>query len=147
MKKKIVSNVAELMLCNKNIAFSAEEKNGTVAADSTQDDDLKSEISLVHEIALRRNLSVNFEVVKESGPPHLRTFVTRCTCGTFVADGVGNSKKLSKKRCAEKILEELRGLPAIPPPANKARKQPINKKKNRNLIKVLNEISMLWNHS
>ena len=40
--------------------------------------DLKSEISLVHEITLKRRLSVDFHVVKESGPPHMRVYVTRC---------------------------------------------------------------------
>merc|ERR1719348_2301578 len=39
-------------------------------------DDLKSPISLVHEIALKRNLQVYFEVVREAGPPHMRTFIT-----------------------------------------------------------------------
>ena len=107
------------------------------AGDDNDDDALKSEISLVHEIALRRNLTVTFEVVKESGPPHMRTFITRCTCGTFVVDGVGNSKKLSKKRCAEKMLEQLRTLPSVPPVVSKVRnKMPVNKKKNRNLIKL-----------
>lgn len=80
--------------------------------------------------------SIYVQVIKESGPPHMRTFVTRCTCGEFVSDGIGNSKKLSKKRCAEKMLEELKKLPALPQQASKVRKMPPQKKKNRNLIKV-----------
>ena len=51
------------------------------------DGSLKSEISLVHEIALKRNLSVTFDVVRESGPPHLKNFLTRCTCGNITVDG------------------------------------------------------------
>lgn len=39
--------------------------------------ELKSPISLVHEVALKRNLTVIFEVVQESGPAHMRTFITR----------------------------------------------------------------------
>ena len=66
----------------------------------------------------------------------MRTFVTRCTCGTFVSDGIGNSKKLSKKRCAEKMLEEVKTLPPLPQQIIKVKKLPVNKKKNRNLIKV-----------
>uniref|UniRef100_A0A3Q3Q174 Double-stranded RNA-binding protein Staufen homolog 2 n=1 Tax=Monopterus albus TaxID=43700 RepID=A0A3Q3Q174_MONAL len=62
----------------------------------------KSEISLVYEIALKRNLSVNFEVLKESGPPHMKSFLTRVTVGEFSAEGEGNSKKLSKKRAKTK---------------------------------------------
>lgn len=56
--------------------------------------DLKSPISLVHEIALKRNLPVNFEVVSEKGPPHMRTFVTKCTVGDKVTTGEGNGKKV-----------------------------------------------------
>ena len=39
--------------------------------------ELKSPISLVHENALKRNLVVKFEVRRETGPPHMRTFLTR----------------------------------------------------------------------
>lgn len=39
--------------------------------------ELKSPISLVHEVALKRNMPVAFEVTQESGPPHMRTFVTK----------------------------------------------------------------------
>uniref|UniRef100_A0AAQ4NQW8 Double-stranded RNA-binding protein Staufen homolog 2 n=1 Tax=Gasterosteus aculeatus aculeatus TaxID=481459 RepID=A0AAQ4NQW8_GASAC len=74
----------------------------------------KSEISLVYEIALKRNLSVNFEVLKESGPPHMKSFLTRVSVGEFSAEGEGNSKKLSKKRAALSILQDLKKLPFIP---------------------------------
>lgn len=39
--------------------------------------ELKSPISLVHENALKRNMTVKFEVARETGPPHMRTFLTR----------------------------------------------------------------------
>ncbi|XP_035213762.1 double-stranded RNA-binding protein Staufen homolog isoform X1 [Stegodyphus dumicola] len=103
--------------------------------DGDESDDLKSPISLVHEIALKRSLAVNFEVTRESGPPHMRTFVTRCTVGDISTDGEGNGKKVSKKRAAEKMLEELKKLPSLPPAQQKVKKKPIIKKKNRNLIK------------
>ncbi|KAM8822931.1 double-stranded RNA-binding protein Staufen homolog 2 isoform 2-T3 [Spinachia spinachia] len=74
----------------------------------------KSEISLVYEIALKRNLSVSFEVLKESGPPHMKSFLTRVSVGEFSAEGEGNSKKLSKKRAALSILQDLKKLPFIP---------------------------------
>ncbi|XP_049605242.1 double-stranded RNA-binding protein Staufen homolog 2 isoform X1 [Syngnathus scovelli] len=74
----------------------------------------KSEISLVYEIALKRNLTVNFEVLKESGPPHMKSFLTRVTVGEFSAEGEGNSKKLSKKRAALSVLQDLKKLPFIP---------------------------------
>ena len=58
-------------------------------------DELKSPISLAHEIALKRNLQVYFEVVRETGPPHMRTFITKCIVGEFVTEGEGNGKKVN----------------------------------------------------
>lgn len=100
-----------------------------------KEDVLKSEISLVHEIALKRNMAVDFKVLKESGPPHMRVFVTQCTCGEYTTEAEGNSKKLSKKRAAEHMLEELKKLPTLPPTVSRPKKPVGNKKKNRNLIK------------
>ncbi|XP_044279867.1 double-stranded RNA-binding protein Staufen homolog 2 isoform X3 [Varanus komodoensis] len=74
----------------------------------------KSEISLVFEIALKRNMPVCFEVIKESGPPHMKSFVTRVSVGDFSAEGEGNSKKLSKKCAAIAVLQELQKLPSLP---------------------------------
>lgn len=101
--------------------------------------DLKSPISLVHEIALKRNLNVAFEVLSEKGPPHMKTFVTQCKVGEMTAEGEGNGKKISKKRAAEKMLEELAKLPPLPnmnSMAHLKRKRVATKKKTRNLIKV-----------
>lgn len=105
--------------------------------EETEEDAMKSEISLVHEIALKRNLPVSFEVTRESGPPHMKTFVTHCQVGELTTEAEGNSKKLSKKRAAQLMLEELRKLPALPVVTLKPKvKPPTNKKKNRNIIKV-----------
>lgn len=100
-------------------------------------DQLKSEISLVHEIALKRTMPVHFEVTRESGPPHMKTFVTQCTVGDFLTEAEGNSKQVSKKRAAESMLEELKKLQPLPPTAARPKaKSTTSKKKNRNLIKV-----------
>lgn len=52
---------------------------------TTSEDDinaeLKSPISLVHEMALKRDLTVTFEVISEKGPPHMKIFVTGCSVG------------------------------------------------------------------
>jgi dsRNA-specific ribonuclease len=45
-------------------------------------------------MALKRSLSVSFEVVREKGPPHMRTFLTSCRVGDVVTEGEGNSKKV-----------------------------------------------------
>ncbi|GAB1600139.1 double-stranded RNA-binding protein Staufen homolog isoform X1 [Argonauta hians] len=100
-------------------------------------DQLKSEISLVHEIALKRSLTVSFEVTRESGPPHMKTFVTQCTVGEFVTEAEGNSKQVSKKRAAESMLEELKNLQPLPSTSVRPKpKSTTSKKKNRNLIKM-----------
>ncbi|CAH1979298.1 unnamed protein product [Acanthoscelides obtectus] len=101
--------------------------------------DLLSPITLVYNIAVKRNLNVTFEVLNEKGPPHMKVFVTQCRVGNFVADGEGYGKKISKKRAAEKMLEELFKLPPLP--ADKDIAQPKRKRvpikmKTRNLIKV-----------
>ncbi|XP_039298063.1 double-stranded RNA-binding protein Staufen homolog [Nilaparvata lugens] len=69
-----------------------EDSGSCVESDSSSD--LKSPISLVHELALKRNLSVRFQVIDASGPPHMRTFATRCqVADSFVTFGEGNGKK------------------------------------------------------
>lgn len=103
--------------------------------------ELKSPISLVHELALKRKMAVQFEVHSEKGPPHMKVFTTICKVGNIVTEGEGNGKKISKKRAAEKMLEELRKLPPtspeknVRPPLKPKRKLPLPKKKTRNLIK------------
>ncbi|XP_068021994.1 double-stranded RNA-binding protein Staufen homolog 2 isoform X2 [Melanerpes formicivorus] len=90
-------------------------QNGEAGKESEEDKDAnKSEISVVFEIALKRNIPVTFEVIKESGPPHMKSFLTRVTVGEFTAEGEGNSKKLSKKRAAMAVLQELKKLPPLP---------------------------------
>ncbi|KAM8966705.1 double-stranded RNA-binding protein Staufen homolog 2 isoform 2-T2 [Pelodytes ibericus] len=89
--------------------------NGDTIRGADEDKDAnKSEISLVFEISLKRNLPLSFEVTKESGPPHMKSFVTRVTVGEFTAEGEGNSKKLAKRRAAAAVLQDLRKLPPLP---------------------------------
>ena len=60
----------------------------------------------------------------------------RCECGDNVTEGEGNSKKKSKKKSAELMLDKLQAL-NLPSVASKQKvKNVANKKKNRNLIKV-----------
>lgn len=58
---------------------------GDISSTNIEDtnSDLKSPISLIHEMALKRNLSVQFEVRSEKGPPHMKTFITLCIVGTI----------------------------------------------------------------
>ncbi|XP_026319678.1 double-stranded RNA-binding protein Staufen homolog 2 isoform X2 [Hyposmocoma kahamanoa] len=115
-----------------------DNENGDAGADLLNSE-VKSPVSLVHELALKRNLSVLFTVKSERGPPHMRVFVTACTVGDMETEGEGNGKKVSKRRAAEKMLEEMRrrwppALLRARPPHDKRKPQP-TKKKPRNLIK------------
>ena len=58
----------------------------------------------MHERALRRGLTVQFEVVRETGPPHMRTFLTRCTVGEFATQGAGNGKKVRWDQCCQPVI-------------------------------------------
>ncbi|XP_031700809.1 double-stranded RNA-binding protein Staufen homolog 1 isoform X1 [Anarrhichthys ocellatus] len=93
----------------------------------------KSEISQVFEIALKRNLPVNFEVLKEEGPPHMKSFVVCVTVGEFTGEGEGKSKKIAKKLAAAAVLGELRRLPHIP---SVEKTLPRIKKKTKSIIKL-----------
>ena len=67
----------------------------------------------------------------------MRVFITRCTCGDLVAESEGSSKKLSKKRSAEKMVDELNKLPQLPPaPPGVKPKKNLKPKQSKNLIKV-----------
>ncbi|XP_077866790.1 double-stranded RNA-binding protein Staufen homolog 2-like [Saccoglossus kowalevskii] len=109
-------------------------KLDVVDGDDNDDDESKSEISQCYESAHRRNLPISFEVINESGPPHMKTFITRCTIGEYSAEAEGNGKKVSKKRAAAKVLEQLKVLPALPV-IEKPRPR-FKKKKPKSLVKV-----------
>ncbi|KAK2708220.1 double-stranded RNA-binding protein Staufen homolog [Artemia franciscana] len=72
--------------------------------------ELKSPISLVYELAFTHNLNIRFDVISESGPPHRKNFVTKCTVDDLTTEGEGRSKSLSKNRSAKLMLEELKKI-------------------------------------
>ncbi|XP_067632657.1 maternal effect protein staufen [Eurosta solidaginis] len=93
----------------------ATEKQNEELNNSQEENDKKSPISMVHEIAIQRSMTVHFKVLREEGPAHMKKFVTACIVGNIVAEGEGNGKKISKKRAAENMLDELRKLPPLTP--------------------------------
>lgn len=83
--------------------------------ESLDEGDKKSPISQVHEIGIKRDLTVHFKVLREEGPAHMKNFITACIVGSIVTEGEGNGKKISKKRAAEKMIVELQKLPPLTP--------------------------------
>lgn len=80
-------------IATNTVTVSDTASNGTSSIDDPNAE-LKSPVSLVHETALKRGLSVGFDVVSETGKPHIRTFMTRCVVGDKVTLGEGSSKKV-----------------------------------------------------
>jgi ribonuclease III len=68
--------------------------------------DFKSELQ---ERLARDGTTVSYEVVREAGPPHDRTFEVRATvAGDELGSGSGRSKKEAEQAAAERALEQLR---------------------------------------
>lgn len=68
--------------------------------------DFKSELQ---ERLARDGTTVSYEVVREAGPPHDRTFEVRATVsGDELGLGSGRSKKEAEQAAAERALERLR---------------------------------------
>ncbi|XP_059099277.1 double-stranded RNA-binding protein Staufen homolog isoform X2 [Tigriopus californicus] len=131
------ASAAAAVVSSSSTVVSVASSVSSSVGGSSELDDLKSPISLVHESALKRNLTVSFEVIQETGPPHMRTFITKCIVGDVVTSGEGNGKKASKKRAAELMIDQLKQLPPLASyPAAKPKKPSPTKKKSRNLIKV-----------
>ncbi|CAH1159742.1 unnamed protein product [Phaedon cochleariae] len=108
----------------------------------------KSPVSLVYESAQLRKLDVEFEIIKESGPAHKKTFVTECRLGHLRATGEGHSKKESKRIAAESMLERITELEPISQEVQvnsimKDKKKRKRKNKKNKMIKTkYDEISM-----
>lgn len=56
------------------------DENGDIMSENNVDR-MKSSISVVQEIAQKRNLPIRFMVENESGPAHMKHFVIKCTVG------------------------------------------------------------------
>ncbi|XP_022106889.1 double-stranded RNA-binding protein Staufen homolog 2-like isoform X2 [Acanthaster planci] len=100
------------------------------------EDGLKSDISIVYEKAHQHNLSVNFTVTEEKGPPHLKSFKVECKVGEYMTEGSGNSKKNAKRKAAELMIKNLQMLPTMPKVERPRPYFQIKKKKSKSLIKT-----------
>jgi double-stranded RNA-binding protein Staufen len=88
--------------------------NGNGPTPNDDQENTKSEVSLVYEIATHRKMLVDFADINNIGPAHMKKFCVRATVGQFVTEGEGLRKKDAKKDAAVKMLQELKNLPEIP---------------------------------
>ena len=73
---------------------------------------VKTPVSLLQELCVRRGLTPKYELVHTDGDGaiHGTTFKYRVTIGEFVATGgCGQSKKKAKHSAAKSILDKLKG--------------------------------------
>lgn len=84
------------------------------------------------------------QVTKESGPPHMKSFVTKVSVGEFMGEGEGKSKKISKKNAAIAVLEELKKLPPLP---TVEKMKPRIKKKTKSIVKVRDNLTAVNHHA
>ena len=77
---------------------------------------LKTPVSLLHELCLKRGIQPQFDLVQIEGAAHKPTFKYRVSAGEFVATGCGQSKKQAKHTAAESMLDQIsaeEGLEAV----------------------------------
>lgn len=70
-----------------------------------------SPISLVHQFGNTLGTEVNFEIVSEEGPAHIKRFVFKCSVGRdYETLGEGSSKKAAKHAAAEAMIKQLKSV-------------------------------------
>lgn len=131
----------------------AQLDDSPLISEADTDTDLKSPVSLAHELALKLNQTVEFALLNESGPPHMRNFVVQCKLGEVTTQGEGNCKKMAKRKAAELMLDELKkvhgngilrpceGNNISQPRIRVKSKSGLARKKPRNLVKDVTSAS------
>lgn len=88
---------------------------GVDAEEKMMEAENKSPISIVHEMAMKRGLTVQFEVLKEEGPPHMKVFTVKCQVGEMDTVGEGPTKQAAKKTSSELMIAKLKEIPITVP--------------------------------
>lgn len=148
-RHEVASMALDFLVKNKNNLDIACLKEGSEAECKKNRNELKSPVSKVYEEAQKRKLDIEFEITKESGPSHKKTFVTECRLGEFVTTGEGKSKKESKTVAAIHMLDKIAEMEPLSIEVEAKHLGKIwNKKRNKKnkMIKTkLDEIEMVFN--
>lgn len=87
--------VLKPLTCDVESAASVKSMDNSSSDDTGNEsllNDIKSPISIVHELALKRKMVVSFEVQSEKGPPHMKVYSTLCKVGTIVVSLICESE-------------------------------------------------------
>ena len=60
---------------------------------------------VLNEIAMSQGVCMDWTMVDEDGPPHMRAFTWTLKMGSYEAVGSGNSKKLAKAIAAQNMYQ------------------------------------------
>ena len=67
----------------------------------------KNVIMVLNEIAMSQGVCMDWTMVDEDGPPHMRAFTWTLKMGSYEAVGSGNSKKLAKAIAAQNMYQVI----------------------------------------
>jgi hypothetical protein len=67
----------------------------------------KNVIMVLNEIAMSQGVCMDWTMVDEDGPPHMRAFTWTLKMGSYDAVGSGNSKKLAKAIAAQNMYQTI----------------------------------------
>ena len=89
-------------------AAGGDSKKATESAAMTKEG--KNVIMVLNEIAMQQQVCIDWNILDEDGPPHMRAFTYTLKMGSYEAVGSGNSKKLAKAIAAQNMYQVLRTL-------------------------------------
>uniref|UniRef100_A0A6P7GWD1 Double-stranded RNA-binding protein Staufen homolog 2-like n=1 Tax=Diabrotica virgifera virgifera TaxID=50390 RepID=A0A6P7GWD1_DIAVI len=113
-RHEVAVQALEYLVKNKDSLDIACLQEGSEAECKQNKDYLKSPISKVYEEAEKRKMSIECEVIKESGMSHKKKFKTECRLGDIITEGEGFSKKESKRDAAINMLAKIAELEPLP---------------------------------
>jgi len=67
----------------------------------------KNVIMILNEIAMSKSQCMEWNMVREEGPPHARKFTWSLKMGDFLTEGAGCSKKIAKSLAAQSMYEKI----------------------------------------
>lgn len=81
------------------------EGSGAVPRENENEYEIKSPISVVYEMAYKRNMGINYEIVKEAGPAHMKVFTVQCRAGdAFTTESDGFTKQVRSIKVIRSLL-------------------------------------------